>query len=305
MRSVGFCPIGQDSRTGSGIEPDYSVGDMAKSVPALLRAYGLRPRRRLGQNFLVDPSALQRIVAAADLTDSDVVVEVGAGLGTLTRAVARQAGQVVAVELDDLLVQVLREQLADLTNIQIIHGDILSIPEIGLPHLGYKVVANLPYYITSAILRRFVGREPRPRLMVVTVQREVAERILAVPGEMSLLAVSIQLYGQPKLVARVPAGAFYPPPKVDSAVLRIDLTERSAMALLEGIDEATYFRVVRAGFSQKRKTLRNSLSAGLRLSPVRVEEVLRQAGLDPSRRAETLSLAEWAQATKAFSGSLE
>lgn len=278
---------------------------MAKSVPALLRAYGLRPRRRLGQNFLVDPSALQRIVAAADLTDSDVVVEVGAGLGTLTRAVARQAGQVVAVELDDLLVQVLREQLADLTNIQIIHGDILSIPEIGLPHLGYKVVANLPYYITSAILRRFVGREPRPRLMVVTVQREVAERILAVPGEMSLLAVSIQLYGQPKLVARVPAGAFYPPPKVDSAVLRIDLTERSAMALLEGIDEATYFRVVRAGFSQKRKTLRNSLSAGLRLSPVRVEEVLRQAGLDPSRRAETLSLAEWAQATKAFSGSLE
>jgi 16S rRNA (adenine1518-N6/adenine1519-N6)-dimethyltransferase len=277
---------------------------MAKSVPALLRAYGLRPRKRLGQNFLVDPSALRRIVAAADLTDTDVVVEVGAGLGTLTRAVAGQAGRVVAVEVDGLLVQVLREQLADLTNIQIIHGDILGIPEMGLPHLGYKVVANLPYYITSAILRRFLEREPRPRLMVVTVQREVAKRIVAVPGEMSLLAVSIQLYGRPKLVAQLPAGAFYPPPKVDSAVLRIDLTEQPTTELTEGIDEATYFRVVRAGFSQKRKTLRNSLSAGLGLAPVRVEEVLRQAGLDPRRRAETLSLAEWAQATRALSASL-
>jgi 16S rRNA (adenine1518-N6/adenine1519-N6)-dimethyltransferase len=146
------------------------------------------------------------------------------------------------------------------------------------------------------VLRHFLQAPPRPRLLVVTVQREVAERIVAGPPDMSLLAASVQFYGSPRLVARIPAGAFYPPPKVDSAVVRVEVGERPSVALPEGIDDAALFRVVRAGFSQKRKMLRNSLSAGLSLPPARVEEALRAAGIEPSRRAETLSLEEWAVA---------
>jgi 16S rRNA (adenine1518-N6/adenine1519-N6)-dimethyltransferase len=279
---------------------------MSQPAAALLRAHGLHPKKSLGQNFLVDPGALAQIAAAADLGRDDAVVEVGAGLGTLTRLLAEQAGQVVAVELDDRLIEVLREQLADLDNVEILHADILRISELrafGTPlaHLGYKVVGNLPYYITSAVLRRFLEAGPRPRLMVVTVQREVAERIVAAPGEMSLLAVSVRFYGQPRIVARIRAGAFYPPPQVDSAVVRIDAGRQPAVVLGEGIGEKDFFRVVRAGFGQKRKTLRNSLSAGLALPPARVEELLARAGVDPRRRAETLSLEEWAAVTRQLS----
>ncbi len=264
------------------------------TIPALLRAYGLHPKKSLGQNFLLDPVALERIVAAADLSPDEAVVEVGAGLGTLTRLLAGRAGRVVAVELDGRLAEILREQLADLPNVEIVHGDILQVREFGFPPQGYKVVGNLPYYITSAVLRRFLEDEPRPRLMVVTVQREVAERIVAHPPDMSLLAVSVQFYGQPRLVARIPAGAFYPPPQVDSAVVRIEVAGQPAIALPEGISQADFFRTVRAGFGQKRKTLRNALSRGLGLPPDHVAAALAQAGVDPRRRAETLSLEEWA-----------
>jgi 16S rRNA (adenine1518-N6/adenine1519-N6)-dimethyltransferase len=265
------------------------------SVAALLRTYGLHPRKRLGQNFIADPVALERIVDAADLSADDVVVEVGAGPGTLTRPLAQQARRVIALELDDHLVDILRKQLVDLPNVEIVHGDVLRFSTSGFPHCGYKVVGNLPYYITSAVLRHFLEREPRPRLMVVTVQREVAERIVARPGEMSILAVSVQFYGRPRVVARLPAGAFYPPPRVDSAVVRIDVSDEPALPPREGLDEAAFFRVVRAGFSQKRKTLRNSLSAGLGLSPAAVGDWLDGVGVDPRRRAETLSLQEWAK----------
>lgn len=268
---------------------------MTQSVAALLRSHGLHPRKRLGQNFLTDPVALERIVMAADLSAGDMVLEVGAGVGTLTRPLARQAKRVIALELDDDLVEILREQTADLPNVEILHGDVLRFLPSGFSPRGYKLVGNLPYYITSAVLRHFLEGEPRPRLMVVTVQREVAERIVARPGEMSLLAVSVQFYGQPCVVARIPAGAFYPPPKVDSAVVRIDVCDKPIPLPGKEVDEAAFFRVVRAGFSQKRKTLRNSLSAGLGLSPAIVGESLERAGVDPQRRAETLSLREWAR----------
>lgn len=277
---------------------------MTQSIGALLRAHGLHPRKRLGQNFLRDPVALGRIVAAADLSHEDVVVEVGAGVGTLTRPLAEQAGRVIALELDDGLVAILRDQVVNLTNVQVVHGDVLQFSASQFPHRGYKVVGNLPYYITSAVLRHFLEKVPRPQLMVVTVQREVADRIVAEPGKMSLLAASVQFYGQPRIVARIPAGAFYPPPQVDSAVVRIDVEEQPTIALEKGTGEAVFFRVVRAGFSQKRKTLRNSLSASLGLSPATVEEALEQAGVDPRRRAETLSLIEWARVAHQFSSKL-
>jgi 16S rRNA (adenine1518-N6/adenine1519-N6)-dimethyltransferase len=277
---------------------------VAESIPALLRAYDLYPRKRLGQNFLVDPVALRRVVAAADLSPQDIVLEVGAGLGTLTRSLAEQAGRVIAVELDDGLVAALRQELAGLGNVQILHGDILRISGLGLSHQGYTLVGNLPYYITSAVLRRFLEDEPRPQRMVVTVQREVAERIVSGPGKMSLLAVSIQFYGQPKIVARIPPGAFYPSPNVESAVLRIDVGAQPAVALPAGTGAKTYFRVVRAGFSQRRKTLRNSLSGGLAIAPAVVEKALQGVDIDPRRRAETLNLEEWARAAGALSGEI-
>jgi 16S rRNA (adenine1518-N6/adenine1519-N6)-dimethyltransferase len=271
---------------------------MTGSVAALLRARGLSPRKRLGQNFLTDPVALEHIVAAADLAPSDLVVEVGAGVGTLTGPLAERAARVLALELDDELVDILHERFSASANVEIIHGDVLRLSLSDLVDRPYKVVGNLPYYITSAVLRRFLSGTPRPQLMVVTVQREVAERAVAGPGKMSLLAVSVQFYGQPRIVARIPAGAFYPVPKVDSAVMRIDIGEKPVVYLGEGIDEAEFFRVVRAGFSQKRKKLRNSLSAGLRFAPAEAEQALEQAGVDPGRRAETLSLQEWARVTK-------
>jgi 16S rRNA (adenine1518-N6/adenine1519-N6)-dimethyltransferase len=278
---------------------------MTTSVAALLRAHGLHPKKSLGQNFLVDPGALSQIASAADLSASDAVLEVGAGLGALTRVLAAQAGQVLAIELDGQLVEILREELAGLPNVEILQADILRFPDLPVSlfpfePLGYKMVGNLPYYITSAVLRRFLEAEPRPQLMVVTVQREVAERIVAGPGELSLLAVSIQFYGQPRIVARIKAGAFYPSPQVDSAVLRIDVGRQPAVLLDQGVEEKDFFRIVRAGFGQKRKTLRNSLSGGLALPPARVEEALQRAGVDPRRRAETLSLQEWAAVVRAF-----
>jgi 16S rRNA (adenine1518-N6/adenine1519-N6)-dimethyltransferase len=273
---------------------------VTQSVAALLRARGLRPRKGLGQNFLTDPVALGRIVTAADLSRSDMVVEVGAGAGTLTRLLAEQAGRVLALELDDQLVELLREQFSESSNVEVIHADVLRLSPSDLPQQDYKVVGNLPYYITSAVLRRFLSGAPRPRLMVVTVQREVAERIVAEPGKMSLLALSVQFYGRPRIVARIPAGAFYPAPKVDSAVVRIDVGEQPSVHLGEGIDDEVFFRVARAGFSQKRKKLRNSLSAGLAFAPAEAAEALEQAGIDPGRRAETLSLEEWASVAQSL-----
>ena len=270
-----------------------------ESIPALLRSHGLTPKKGLGQHFLADQAALGRIVAAADLTPADTVLEIGPGLGTLTGLLAKEAGRVVAVELDDRLAAVLAERLSGQDNVEIRPGNILHISDFA-PLVGpaYKVVANLPYYITSAVLRHLLERQDPPRLLVVTVQREVAERIIAAPPDMNLLAVSVQFYGRPRLVARIPSGAFYPPPKVDSAVVRIDVFDEPAVSLAEGVSVADYFRVVRAGFGHKRKTLRNALSAGLGLVPAAVEAALAQAGIDPRRRAETLTLQEWAELSK-------
>lgn len=269
-----------------------------KSIHALLRRYGLRPRKRLGQHFLVNEGALERIVAAAELTPQDAVLEVGPGLGTLTRALAREAGRVVAVELDKALVDVLEKELGHLPNVEIVHGDILALdPAQLMGQEPYKVVANLPYGITSALLRHMLEARVPPQRMVLTVQREVAERIVARDGRMSILAVSVHYYGVPRLLFRLNPGSFYPPPEVDSAVISIDVHQRPPVS---GVDTEEFFRAVRAGFSQRRKQLRNSLAGGLRLEPKAVGSALRQAGLDPRKRAERLNLEDWAQVVRAL-----
>jgi 16S rRNA (adenine1518-N6/adenine1519-N6)-dimethyltransferase len=197
-------------------------------VRGLLRQWNIRPSKGLGQNFIIDQAALNKIVAAAELTRSDTVLEIGAGLGTLTERLAREAGHVAAVELDERLIPVLQSMLSGFDNVTLIQGDILALDPAALVNppdlqsaicnLQYKVVANLPYYITSAVLRHLLEARARPQRMVVTVQREVAERIVARPGEMSLLAVSVQFYGRPQVLFRLRPGSFYPSPEVEAAV---------------------------------------------------------------------------------------
>ncbi len=260
----------------------------------LLRRHGLHLKKRLGQNFLADPVHLDRIAAAAELTPEDVVLEVGPGAGTLTVRLASRAGRVVAVELDEELLPVLREVLAGHDNVTIVQGDILKLDPATLVSrpASFKVVANLPYYITSAAIRHLLTMESPPELLVLTIQREVAQRIVARPPEMSLLAVSVQFYARPEIVARIPAGAFVPVPKVDSAILRLRPWPAPPVDVP---DVQTFFEVVRAGFGERRKQLRNSLKSGLSLPVEQVEAMLAAAGVDATRRAETLSLEEWAR----------
>lgn len=262
-------------------------------IPALLRQYGLRPNKGLGQNFLVDDSALRKIVEAAGIGKEDAVLEIGPGLGSLTRYLAVAARKVVAVELDAGLIPPLKSVLDRFDNVRVVEGDILQLnPADLMGESGYEVVANIPYYITSALFRHLLGVEVCPRRMVLTVQEEMAMRINAPPGEMSLLTLSVQVYGKPSIAAHIPAGAFYPPPKVDSAVVRVDLYPSP---LLPASLLPSFFRLAKAGFSQKRKTLRNALSAGMGWSPAQAEAALQAAGIDPKRRAETVSLEEWGE----------
>jgi 16S rRNA (adenine1518-N6/adenine1519-N6)-dimethyltransferase len=257
-----------------------------------LAALGIRPKKGLGQNFLVDPAHQASIVEAAELTQHDSVLEIGPGPGVLTEMIAEQVGRVVAVELDDRLISFLRERFADRPHVSIVHADIMeTAPGELMRGAPYKVVANLPYYITSAVIRRLLESEPPPDVLVLTVQREVAERMVAQPPDMSLLALGVQFYATGKIVARIPAGAFYPAPKVESAVVRLDRRPRHAVP---DVSPDAFFRVARAGFSQPRKQLRNSLGSGLGIGSAGAERLLTAANIDPTRRAETLTLAEWA-----------
>jgi 16S rRNA (adenine1518-N6/adenine1519-N6)-dimethyltransferase len=273
-------------------------------IGAILKKYGLQPDKSLGQNFLADEVALQRVVDAAGIEADQAVLEIGAGLGSLTRHLACVSSLVIAVELDDKLIPPLKEVLSAFENIHIICGDILDLQPDELisnsqsPTTNYLVVANIPYYITSAIIRHVLEAETKPQRMVLTVQGEVAQRMCAAPGKLSLLALSVQVYGHPEIVARVPAGAFYPAPKVDSAVVRIALFPEPTIPtpLLP-----LFFRLAKSGFSQKRKTLLNSISAGMAWPKDATRHQLDKAAIDPRRRAETLSIEEWGALTQQVS----
>jgi len=277
-------------------------------VLATLRRYGIQPSKGLGQNFLVAEWAYERILEASDLQADDLVLEVGPGLGALTRRLAERAAQVVAVELDRKMLPLLAEALAEFPNAHVVQGDILELDPVALlcEHTGtseaalrYQVVANLPYYITSQALRHLLGARVRPRRLTLMVQREVAERITSGPGQMSLLAVSVQVFGAPRLVCRVPPSAFVPPPKVSSAVLQIEVFP-DPLVPEERLDG--FFTLARAGFSQRRKQLHNSLAAGLGLAPAQVAAALRAAEIAPQRRPQSLSIAEWSRLAAALEG---
>ena len=259
----------------------------------LLFAHHMRPNKSFGQNFLVDRSILMGIVEAAEIDASDTVLEVGAGTGVLTRELAKRARRVVAVELERDMLTLLTEMTSDYANVELLARNLLYLdPAEVFGQTPYKLVANLPYYITAPTFRHFLESANPPQLLVVMVQYEVAQRIVAGPGDLSLLGVSIQFYGQPKIIARVPADAFYPAPKVDSAILRIDVNPQAPLTREE---RESFFRVVQAGFSARRKQLHNSLTHGLHRKNEEIRSWLSAANIDATRRAETLSIEEWLQ----------
>ncbi len=264
---------------------------------AVLRRFGLRADKGLGQNFLQDTSALEKIALAAEIQADDSVLEIGPGLGSLTRYLALASREVVALELDPDLIPPLRAVLAPYPNVRVEQGDILktTISEI-INEPDYLVVANIPYYITSAIMRHLLEGDSTPRRIVLTIQKEVAERICAAPGDLSLLALSVQVYGKPSIAGFIPAAAFHPAPKVDSAILRVDIYPEP---LIPRETLPIFFKLIKAGFIQKRKTLRNSLASGLHVSTRESESMLTAADIDPMRRAETLSIEEWKELCKA------
>jgi len=272
----------------------------------VVREFDFKPKKRLGQHFLIDEAVLELILSAAELSHGDIVVEVGSGLGILTEGLAKRGTKVIAVELDPKLVAMLRKRLAPFPNVRIVHADILKVTPQQLLRgnltasalaQGYKVIANLPYYITSPILRHFLEAQLQPSEMVVMVQKEVGEAIAAAPGKMSLLSVRTQFYSKPTLMSYVPAASFRPPPKVDSVILRLDIYPQPPIKVS---DVASFFDIVMHGFSAPRKQLRNSLAQSLEMPPEQVALLLGKAGIEVKRRAETLSLEDWRELWEIF-----
>ncbi len=272
------------------------------NVRNLLRHYDIRPIKRLGQNFLVDQHALRKIIQAANLQKDETILEVGAGLGSLTQLLAQSVKEVMAIEFDKRLIPALRAVLQNSQNVRIIEADVLKLDiEELVNRSAYSVVANIPYYLTSALIRKLLEVPNRAERIVLTIQREVAERILAPPGKYGLLTLSVRMYGDPHIAGTIPASAFYPEPKVESAILSIQLQTSPRVH-----DELIpiVFKLAKAGFGQKRKQLRNSLSSGLGMNTEVVEQTLLSVGIDPKRRPQELSLEEWtALAEKIHQGS--
>ena len=269
----------------------------------LLRREGLRPRRGLSQNFLTDGDALDAIVTAADLAPGDRVVEIGPGLGVLTRRLLALECEVIAIEIDAHLVGYLRRELDDAEGLTLVEADALDVdPERLFPGQPYRLVANIPYHITSPLLHRFLGSSHPPDRSVLLVQAEVAERVAAPPGQTSYLSVFVQDLARAAVVARVPAAAFEPEPDVDSAILRLDLRPVSAVP---PSDRETFYRVAQAAFRQRRKQIHNSLVRELPVDRATVDRVLSACAIGPERRPQTLALPEWACLARALRPVLE
>jgi len=276
-------------------------------IKNLLKKYQVQPSKKFGQNFLVDKTALKKIIETAELKPDDIVLEIGPGLGVLTLELAKKVKKVIGLEKDPRMCQILKELLENwnIRNVKIINADILKIEnwkltencklEIG----NYKIVANLPYYITAPVIRKFLeSTRGRPRRMVLVVQKEVAQRICAKPPKMSILAVSVQFYAKPEIISYVSKKSFWPSPKVDSAIIKI--VSRQFHVSVSHLFRERFFRIVRAGFSQPRKQILNNLSKMLKLDKEKAKSWLLKNNIQPEKRAETLTVKDWILLTKNF-----
>ncbi len=273
-----------------------------KNVEKLLKNYGIRPSKKMGQNFLIDEKTFNKILEAADLSKNDIVLEIGPGIGNLTTRLAQKAKKVLAIEKDKKMCEILKKELKNqnIENVQIINKDILKINYDSITRwfngYDYKLVANLPYYVASAIIRKFLEFKKPPESMILMIQKEVAQRICAEPTKMSLLAISIQFYARPKIVSYVSKKSFWPEPKVDSSIIKIiPLKTKSSKKFTE-----KFFKVVKAGFSHPRKQLINNLAKELKLEKEKIKEWLLKNEIQPSQRAESLSIECWKKLTKSY-----
>ncbi len=272
-----------------------------KNIKNLLKKYQIRPSKGLGQNFLVDKEAVKKIIEAADLEIEDIVLEVGPGLGVLTQELAKKVKKVIGIEKDWKMVEILKETLKDRKNVEIVLGDILKIGNWKLEIGNYKVVGNLPFYLTSPVIRKFLEVENPPELMVLGIQKEVAQRICAKVPDMNLLAVSVQFYAAPTIISFVSKKSFWPQPKVDAIIIKIVPKPPSKNPTIVGFfDTPLFFKIVKAGFSQPRKQLINNLSKGLKLSKESVKGWLLKNNIRPIQRAETLTVRDWLNLTKSL-----
>ncbi|MFZ4648265.1 MAG: 16S rRNA (adenine(1518)-N(6)/adenine(1519)-N(6))-dimethyltransferase RsmA [Patescibacteria group bacterium] len=266
--------------------------DLLKQMKEICRIYEISPKRSKGQNFLVTESIYDKIISSAEITPEDTIVEVGPGLGFLTAKLAKQAKKVIAVELDDRLAEVLKIAIDSqgIENVEIVNQDILRFnPEAIGP---YKIVANIPYNISSILLRTFLGAKNKPEILVLMLQKEVALRICAQAPDMSMLALSVQFYGEPEIIKEVKAGNFWPEPKVDSAIIKIKIKETKYTR----DEEKIFFRLAKMGFAAKRKMLKNNLCGGLKLKgedKQKIDKIFNKLQFDPKIRAEDLSLENW------------
>jgi len=266
-----------------------------KTLKELLSKYETRPSKGLGQNFLIDKNVLRRIIESADIKPNDIILEVGPGAGTLTQELARKAKKVIAVEKDRTMIEILKKTLKDFNNVEVVQGDILKLNLEPYTLNPYKIIANIPYYLTSHLIRKFLEEKNQPQEMILMLQKEVAQRICAKPPQMSLLAVSVQFYAEPKIISYVSKNCFWPSPKVDSAIIKIkpQVSEDKKQA---GPD--LFFKIIKAGFSQPRKQLAGNLSKILKMDKEKTGAWLLNNNVNPSQRAETLSVEDWIRLAK-------
>jgi len=288
-----------------------------RNIKNLLEKHKIRPSKGLGQNFLIDKEVVKKFIESAELKPNDVVLEIGPGLGVLTQELAKKAGRVIAVEKDPSMVKVLKELLGsratakgeeesllsspcwNVRNVRIVKDDILKInPKYYIiPNTKYKIVANLPFYLTVPVIRKFLELNYQPKGMILIVQKEVGQRICAKPPDMNLLAVSVQIYAKPEIVSYISKNSFWPKPKVDSAIIRIAPLINADRKL---INADLFFKIVRAGFSQPRKQLLNNLSKTLKFNKEKTKSWLLKNKIQPIQRAETLKVCDWINLTKSF-----
>jgi len=268
-----------------------------KVIKSTLKKYRIRPSKKLGQNFLIGKRAIKKIITAANLQSNDLVLEIGPGLGTLTQELTKRVKRVIAIEKDPRMVEILRETMSNFKNIKIIQDDILKVEICKLFKNSYKVVASLPFYLTAPVIRKFLEKEKiKPLQMVLVIQKEVAQRICAKPPEMNLLAVSVQFYAQPEIISFISKKSFWPPPKVEGAIIKI-----SPKKILWDPDfNNLFFQIIKAGFSQPRKIIVSNLSKQLRIDRDEVKTWLLKTKIQPTQRAENLKIEDWLNLAKSF-----